>query len=72
MANTNTGRAAEQAHITGPLAVGIAEACKLTSLSRSRLYGELREGRLKACKAGRRTLIPLAELHRWLAALPCT
>jgi excisionase family DNA binding protein len=71
LSNT-TGRAAEQAHPTLPLAVGIPEACKLTSLSRSRLYGELRSGNLKACKSGRRTLIAMSELSRWLAALPTT
>jgi excisionase family DNA binding protein len=70
MAKPTTGRAAEQAHTTGPLAVGIPQALELTSLSRSRLYGEIREGRLKVKKSGRRTLIPVAELHRWLAALP--
>lgn len=64
------GRAAEQAQSASPLAVGIPEACKITSLSRSRLYGEIRDGRLKPRKAGRRTLIPLAELQRWLASLP--
>jgi len=70
MPNPNNGRASEQAQPTGPLAVGISEACKITSLSRSRLYGEIRDGRLRPRKAGRRTLIPLAELHRWLANLP--
>ena len=70
MPKLTTGRAAEQAQPTDPLAVGIPEACKLTSLSRSRLYGEIRDGRLKPRKAGRRTVIPMAELHRWIAALP--
>lgn len=67
-----TGRAAEQAHPTGLLAVGIPEACKLTSLSRSRLYSELRTGNLKASKSGRRTLIAMSELSRWLQSLPTT
>lgn len=69
---TPTGRAAEQAHPTGPLAVGIPEACKLTSLSRSRLYGEIRDGRLKVRKSGRRTLIAMADLHHWMQSLPTT
>jgi excisionase family DNA binding protein len=72
MPKPTTGRAAEQAQPAGPLAVGIPEACKLTSLSRSRLYAEIRDGRLTPRKIGRRTLIPVAELHRWLAALPTT
>ena len=70
MTKPTTGRTAEQVHITSPLAVGIPEACKITSLSRSRLYSELREGRLKARKSGRRTLIAMIELTRWLASLP--
>jgi excisionase family DNA binding protein len=53
-----------------PLAVDIAEACKLTSLSRSRLYGEIRDGRLTPRKIGRRTVIAMTELRRWLSALP--
>jgi len=71
MSNTYR-RAAEQAQLTGPLAVSIPEACKLTSLSRSRLYGEIRDGRLKPRKIGRRTVIPMTELSRWIAALPTT
>ena len=71
MSNTYR-RAAEQAQPTGPLAVGIPEACKLTSLSRSRIYGEIRDGRLKPCKVGRRTVITMTELSRWIAALPST
>jgi excisionase family DNA binding protein len=72
MLKTATRRAAEQAQPAVPLAVGISEACKITSLSRSRLYSELRSGNLKACKSGRRTLIAMSELSRWLAALPTT
>lgn len=72
MVKATNGSAAEQAQPAGPLAVGIPQALELTSLSRSRLYAEIREGRLKACKSGRRTLIAMSELSRWLAALPTT
>jgi len=72
MPTPTTGRAAEQAQPTGPLAVGIPEACKITSLSRSRLYSELRSGNLKARKSGRRTLIAMSDLSHWLQSLPTT
>jgi excisionase family DNA binding protein len=70
MTKPTTGRAAEQAQPADPLAVDIAEACNLTSLSRSRLYGEIRDGRLTPRKIGRRTVIAMTELRRWLSALP--
>jgi excisionase family DNA binding protein len=60
----------EHAHIVGPLAVDIDEASEITNLSRSRLYTEIRQGRLKIRKSGRRTIILMAELERWLTALP--
>lgn len=72
MAKPTTGRAAEQAQPAGPLAVGINEACKIVGISRSRFYAEAREGRLTIRKSGRRSVVPMSELHRWLAALPTT
>lgn len=53
-----------------PIAVTIPEAVKLTGLSRSRLYECLQAGVIAAKKAGRRTLIPFAELEAYLASLP--
>lgn len=52
------------------IAVTIPEAVKVTGLSRSRLYEALRSGDLSARKAGRRTLIPFADLEAYLASLP--
>ena len=52
------------------LAVGISDACRMISLARSTLYREISAGRLKAHKAGRRTLFSVDELMRWLASLP--
>jgi excisionase family DNA binding protein len=52
-----------------PLAVTIADACRLIGLGRSKLYEEISTGRIKALKAGKRTLIPVASLKDWLARL---
>ncbi|WP_033927063.1 helix-turn-helix domain-containing protein [Sphingomonas sp. 35-24ZXX] len=53
-----------------PLAVTLPDAVKLTGMSRSRLYELLQQNKIKAHKAGRRTLIPFAELEAYLASLP--
>ena len=52
------------------IALTVAEAVKVSGLSRSRLYEALKEGRLSARKAGRRTLIPYSDLEAFLANLP--
>ena len=46
-----------------PLAYSIADACRVTSIGRTRLYILIAEGRLEVCKIGRRTLIPAASLR---------
>lgn len=51
------------------MALSMAEAAKATGLSRSRLYIEVADGRLRIKKAGRRTLVTLAELTRFLDSL---
>ncbi|WP_298018305.1 helix-turn-helix domain-containing protein [uncultured Parasphingopyxis sp.] len=53
-----------------PLAVTIPDAVRTTGLSRSAIYLALQRGELNARKAGRRTLIPFAELEAYLANLP--
>lgn len=53
-----------------PLAVTIPDAVRLSGCSRSALYEALKRGDLTARKAGRRTLIPFAELEAYLASLP--
>jgi excisionase family DNA binding protein len=49
-----------------PLAYTIKDAVKLTGMSRTRLYEELKNGRLVAKKVGRSTLIPHESLEAWL------
>lgn len=53
-----------------PIALTIQDAVKASGLSRSRLYEALKLGELPARKAGRRTLIALADLEAYLASLP--
>lgn len=48
------------------LAYGINEAVAATSIGRSRLYEEIRAGRLKTFKVGTRTLIASTDLAAWL------
>lgn len=52
-----------------PIAVTVAEAVEASGLSRSRLYEAMRDN-LPAKKAGRRTLILVADLEAYLASLP--
>ena len=52
-----------------PLAYTIKDAIKMTGMSRTRLYEELKSGRLVAKKAGRCTLIPHESIEAWLKNL---
>jgi excisionase family DNA binding protein len=53
-----------------PIAVGVVQAANIAGVGRSFLYEEIRQGRLRVRKAGRRTLVVLADLNQWIAALP--
>ena len=46
-----------------PLAYSVADACRVSSIGRTRLYQLIGEGRLEAKKIGKRTLIPAASLR---------
>ena len=46
-----------------PLAYSVGEACRVSSLGRTRLYQLIAEGRLDVRKIGKRTLIPAASLR---------
>lgn len=52
-----------------PIAVTIPDAVRLSGCSRSALYEAMKKG-LPARKAGRRTLILMADLETYLASLP--
>lgn len=50
-----------------PLAYSIKEACRVSSLGRTRVYALINEGRLESRKLGRRTLIPADSLRALIA-----
>lgn len=50
--------------------MSIAAFCEWAKIGRTLTHAMIRDGRLGAVKAGRRTLIPYAEALRWLANLP--
>jgi len=53
-----------------PIAVSIPDAVKASGRSRTALYDALKRGDLPAKKAGKRTLILVADLEEYLANLP--
>lgn len=55
---------------TTPLAVSIEEAARRTGVGRGYLYQQISKGKLRARKAGRRTIIALSDLAAWLEQLP--
>lgn len=50
-----------------PLAYSIAEACRVTSLGRTRIYELVKERKLDLVKLGRRSLITAESLRRLLS-----
>ncbi len=54
-------------HELQPLAYSIADAARVSSIGRTRLYALISEGRLKARKIGKRTLIPAESLRALIA-----
>ena len=51
------------------LAYSVPEFLAAVPIGRTKLYEELKAGRLRAVKVGKRTLIPITEAERWLATL---
>ena len=52
------------------ITVTIPDAVKATGMSRTSIYQALKRGELVAKKAGRRTLISVADLEAYVASLP--
>lgn len=57
-------------HDQQKLAYTLKEFMALAGVGRSFVYDELAEGRLKAVKAGRKTLIRDEDARAWLGSLP--
>lgn len=53
-----------------PLAVSIVDAAAMMGVSRATFYRELSAGRISARKSGKRTLVLVEEIQRWLDNLP--
>jgi hypothetical protein len=49
-----------------PLAVSIAEFCRLTSIGRTKAYGLIRDGRLGVTRVDRRTLVLVSSIEALL------
>ena len=59
----------DEAAPTERAAFSISEFCRLIGICRSRAYLEIREGRLRVVKSGRRTLIRAEEIAAFLDRL---
>ena len=52
------------------LAVPLEHVPHLTGLSRTRIFGAAKEGRLTVRKDGKRSIVELAEVRRYIRSLP--
>lgn len=48
----------------------ISQVCKASGVGRTKIYEEIGEGRLKARKAGRATIVLSTDFEDWLKSLP--
>lgn len=51
-------------------ALSLSEFCSSYGIGRTRAYEELKAGRLRARKSGRRTIILQSDAENWLRELP--
>lgn len=52
-----------------PLLISIASVCHMTGLGRTTIYEEIRSGRLRSAKVGRRRVVASAWLEDWISQL---
>jgi excisionase family DNA binding protein len=55
---------------TSNIAYTLDQACEIVGLGKTKLYAEIKAGRLKIKKCGARSIVPRDELQRWLDNLP--
>jgi len=53
-----------------PEGLSVEDACRVAGLGRTKVYEAISNGRLKARKFGKRTLILRTELQQFLKSLP--
>ena len=46
------------------------EAWTMTCLGKTKFYEVVKEGRIRTCKDGRKTLVPAVEIDRYIDSLP--
>lgn len=51
-----------------PIAISVSEAARLLGVSRPKVYQLMQQEHLPSFKVGTRTLIPVADLHKWVTA----
>lgn len=56
--------------MTGKLSYTIREFVAATGIARTQVFAYIKDGRLKACKSGRRVLILAADAQAFLDSLP--
>ena len=62
-----THSAAQRGETPEPLAYSIDDACRVSSIGKTRLYQLMNEGRLASTLVGKRRLIPADALRRLIA-----
>jgi excisionase family DNA binding protein len=60
----------DRRHRPRPRAMSIEEFCDLYGPGRTKAYEEIKSGRLRARKIGKRTIITLDDAEDWLRRLP--
>ncbi|MEY9532174.1 helix-turn-helix domain-containing protein [Sinorhizobium fredii] len=55
---------------TSKLGLGVEEAAEVIGIGRTSVYGEIKNGRLKAHKIGRRTIIFIDDIEAYRLSLP--
>jgi hypothetical protein len=60
----------ERQRSSWPRAMSVHDFCDRYDIGRTKAYEEINAGRLKARKAGRRTIITADDAEEWLSRLP--
>ncbi len=60
----------QQDEVVKPRNYSVNGALIYANVGRTTFYDALAKGNLRAIKCGRRTLVPVAELDRWMDSMP--
>lgn len=55
--------------IKSKIALSVKEACQALSIGRTRFYEEIKNKRLKVVHSGRKVMVPIDEIKKFLALL---